>query len=102
MVEVRNGASFFLEDLGALLEEIVARIKDLAFMVARVVALFDDRQHGIDGKLVAAAAQSFRNIAAQTEAELLCAPSAQIRQQPGIVFLDGSDRRTPILLGPLR
>ena len=56
MVEVGNGAPFFLKDLGALLEEIVARIQDLAFMVARVVALLDHRQHRVDSKLVAAAA----------------------------------------------
>src|SRR5258708_4084867 len=102
VVEIGNGAPFFLEHLDALLEEIVARIQDLAFTIARVVALLDHRQDGVDGELVAAAAQRLRNIAAQTEAKLLRAPRAQIGQGSGIVLRHWSDRQPPILLRPLR
>ena len=36
MIEVRNSAAFLLEDLDALLEVVVARIEDLALLIARV------------------------------------------------------------------
>ena len=52
MIEVWNGVFFGLEDLCALLEEIVARKQDLSPVVAGVgvvVALFDDGEDGVDG-----------------------------------------------------
>src|SRR5207249_9683077 len=78
VIEVRNGAPFHFEDFHALLEDLIARIQNLAFPIARIVALFHYRQYRVDCELVAAGAKSFRNIAAQTEAELLRARGAQI------------------------
>jgi hypothetical protein len=52
--------------------------EDLAFAISRVVAQLHHRQHGVNGQPIAAAAQRLRNIAAQTEAELLGARRAQI------------------------
>ena len=60
MIEVRNGVLFGLEDLGALLEKIVARQQDLSPVVAgvRVVAaLFKDSKYGVDGEPGAATAK---------------------------------------------
>ena len=73
MVEVWNGVRFGLEDLCALLEEIVARQQDLLAIVACigvVAALFDDGEDRVDGDAVASAAQRLGNVVAETEAEL--------------------------------
>ena len=67
----RNGAAVLFEDLDALLEEFVARIEDLALLVARIVAVLADDQHGIDGQFVAAAAQRLGDGRIDLEAELL-------------------------------
>ncbi len=48
-----------LENLDNLLEELVARILRLAKFVDRVLAMFADHQHGIDGQFIAAATKRF-------------------------------------------
>ena len=78
MVEVRDGVSLVLKDLDALLKEIVAGQQNLPAVVGWVVILLDDRQHGVDGDAVSSTTQRLGNVAAQTEAELLGAGSAQI------------------------
>ena len=78
MVEVGNPVSLVLKDLGTLLKEIVVGQQNLPLVVARVVILLHDRQHGVDGDPVAATTQRLRNVAAQTKAELLRASFAQI------------------------
>ena len=78
VVEVRNCAPLVLKDLRALLKEIVAGQQNLPPVVAWVVILLDDRQHGVDGDAVSTTTQRLGNVAAQTEAELLRAGSAQI------------------------
>ena len=88
MVEVGNCALLVLKDLGALLKEIVAGQQNLPAVVAWVVILLHDRQHGVDGDAVSPTTQRLGNVAAQTEAELLRAGSAQIGR--GFGFSAGS------------
>ena len=100
VIEVWNGVLFCLEDLGALLEEIVARKQDLSTVVAGVgvvAALFDDGEHGVDGDAVAATAQSFGNVVAEAEAELLRARRAEIARQP--LLFGGRRHGLPTLIG---
>ena len=91
---------FGLEDLCALLEEIVARQQDLSTVIAgvRVVAaLFDDGEDGVDGDAIAAAAQGFGDIVTEAEAELLRPRGAQIAGQS--LLLGGGRHGLPTLIG---
>ena len=57
----RDSPTVAVEDVDALLEELVARVEDLAFGVVGIIAVLADEQHGIDSQLVAAAAQGLRD-----------------------------------------
>jgi hypothetical protein len=74
VVEVRNGMFFSLEDLSALLEEVIARQQDLSPIVAgvrEIIALLDDGEYSVDGNAVAPTSQRLGNVVAEAEAELL-------------------------------
>ena len=73
-----HGAPIRLEDLYALLEELVARIENLFLLVTGVVAVLGDDQDGIHGKVIAAAAQSLGNRGVHGKAELAAAVRALV------------------------
>ena len=51
VVVYRNRAALRFQHFRHLLEELVARVKDLAQVIPRIFAVFGDDQHGVDGQL---------------------------------------------------
>ena len=69
VVEDRNGPAIGLEYVDHLPEELVARVENLPFLVARIVAVLTDDQNPIDGELRAAAAQGLGDCRVHLETE---------------------------------
>ena len=96
----RNRAAIRFEDLAALLEKFEAGIQYLALVVARVVAVFADDQHGIDGEFVTAAAQRFGDGRIHLEPELLRALLAEIARRV-LVHVQRDDLHVGLVPGPV-
>ena len=67
----RHRPAGLAEDLHDLLEHFVPRVELLAALVVRVVPVFSDQQHAIDGQLVAAERQRLGDGLVQVKLELL-------------------------------
>ncbi len=65
----RDCAAILFEDPGALFEKLEARVEDLSFVVAGVVAVLADDQNGVHGEFTAACAERFGDGGKYLEAE---------------------------------
>src|SRR6478735_11214580 len=74
----RNGAPIFLEDICALLKEFVARIKNLALFIARIISVLANNKDSVHCELVTAAAKGLGDGWIHRKSEFLGAFSAEV------------------------
>ena len=70
VVEDRNRAAVVAEDVDDLREEFGSRVELLALGIGRVLAVFGDHHHAVDGQSLATAAEGVGNGLVESETEL--------------------------------
>ncbi len=96
----RDSPTVAVEDVDALLEELVARVEDLAFGVVGIIAVLADDQHGIDSQLVAAAAQGLRDRRVDAETKAASPLAAEVAGRL-LVDVRGDDLHVRLMPAPL-
>ena len=78
VIEHRHGPSTLAEDVGDFEEHFEARIQLLGFLILRIVAVFANQQHSVDGEAFASQRKGFLHGAKDGYVVLLCTVAAHV------------------------
>ena len=78
VVEYGNRSPGLAKHRDELLHELEARVEDLAFLIARIVAVLADQEHAVDREFAGAVRQRLLDGARQAEAKIARQPARQV------------------------